>query len=661
MINRHVAWCGINALLLTLQAASAETRIVLDDADSGRAFEGLGAISQGGTSRNFMDYPDQQKSEILDYMFKPKFGANLQHLKVEIGGGENGTCGSEPTHVLTREELTNPVPRGFEFWLMAEARKRNPQVLLDCLPWSYPYWVSSPFSQDSADWYVAFLDVAKKQHGLKIDWVAAAWNERGTDLNWIAKILRPTLDAHGYADVKLQAPDEDNNSWKIFDELEKNPAADKVLQAVGYHYPSKWGPELEYEEKHATAKAMASGKSLWSSEEFTYSGKTWEKSMLLAQVYNKNYIRSRITKTEVWCMLSGIYPGIGYSGVGLMEAHTPWSGYYEVYPAVWTTAHTTQFTEPGWRYMDKACAKLDPATWGGSYVSLRDTKTGHWSMIVCADKPTNLQVQVTGKLAKGDVHVWKSNEKIQFVEETPLRLTNSAFTISLEGNSVYTLSTTTGQKKGAHPVPPPAAAFPLPYKDDFESYPTGVIPKYLSDQKGSFETAKRADGKGMCLKQIVPKEGIAWALGGPGCFPNTVFGDKLWTDYTIQADVLITAGKAGIGGRFLYGQFLGSGFTVQQDGTWTITAPQLPVEIVNGKETRHEEVKTLSTGKLDGFNPAIWHRLTLTLKGDEMLASMDGKEVVKVHNEGYPGRKNGMAYLLTSYDPNCFDNLSVTP
>lgn len=657
MGKQIVTWFAMSALL-TLPAF-AQTKIVLDDADSGRVFEGLGAISQGGTSRNFIDYPDKQKSEILDYMFKPKFGANLQHFKVEICGGENGTCGSEPTHALTREELADPKPRGFEFWLMAEARKRNPQVMLDCLPWSYPYWVSSPFSQDSADWYVAFLDVAKKHYGLKMDWVAAAWNEHGTDINWIAKILRPTLDAHGYADVKLQAPDENNKSWLIFDEMEKNPVANKVLKAVGYHYPSGWGPQLELEEKHATEKAIASGMPLWSSEEFTYSGKTWEKSMLLAQCYNKNYIRSRITKTVVWCMLSGIYPGIGYSGVGLMEAQTPWSGYYEVWPATWITAHTTQFADPGWHYMDKACAKIVPFTWGGSYVTLRNPKTGDWSMIVCTDKPTNLQVQVAGKLAKGDVHVWKSNEKIQFIEEKTICLSNNGFIVALEGNSVYTLSTTTGQKKGAHPAPPPASDFPLPYTDDFESYTAGVIPKYLCDQKGSFETAKRADGKGICLKQIVPKEGITWC--GQGGVPDTVFGDNLWTNYTIQADVLIVAGKVGVGGRYIYGQLLGSGFTVQQDGTWTITAVQKPAEIVNGKETRHEEVKTLSTGKLDGFNPAIWHRLTLTLKGDEMLASIDGKEVVKIHNEGYPGRKAGLAYLISSYDPNCFDNLSVTP
>ena len=172
MNQKYIKLCGIAAMLLASQVF-AETKIVLDDADSGRVFEGIGVVSAGASTRNLVDYPEKQKSEILDYMFKPKFGANLQHLKVEIGGGEYIGQGSEPTHALTRAELADPKPRGYEFWLMAEARKRNPQVLLDCLPWCYPGWISSPFSQDSADWYVAFLDVVRKHYGLKMDWLAA--------------------------------------------------------------------------------------------------------------------------------------------------------------------------------------------------------------------------------------------------------------------------------------------------------------------------------------------------------------------------------------------------------------------------------------------------------------------------------------------------------
>ena len=40
---------------------------------------------------------------------------------------------------------------------MAEARKRNLQIILDCLPWAYPHWVGNRFSQESVDWFTAFL------------------------------------------------------------------------------------------------------------------------------------------------------------------------------------------------------------------------------------------------------------------------------------------------------------------------------------------------------------------------------------------------------------------------------------------------------------------------------------------------------------------------
>ena len=48
MTNRLVVVCAVIVLMMT-PLVSAETRIVLDDSDSGRVFEGIGAISQGGS------------------------------------------------------------------------------------------------------------------------------------------------------------------------------------------------------------------------------------------------------------------------------------------------------------------------------------------------------------------------------------------------------------------------------------------------------------------------------------------------------------------------------------------------------------------------------------------------------------------------------------
>jgi hypothetical protein len=63
------------------------TSIELDVARIGRTFDGVGAISGGGgNSRLLIDYPAKQRNQILDYLFKPGYGASLQILKLEIGG-----------------------------------------------------------------------------------------------------------------------------------------------------------------------------------------------------------------------------------------------------------------------------------------------------------------------------------------------------------------------------------------------------------------------------------------------------------------------------------------------------------------------------------------------------------------------------------------------
>jgi hypothetical protein len=84
------------APLLSLAAAAAigqQTTVVLDGNSAGGVFNGLGAVSAGASSRLLVDYPEPQRGQILDYLFKPSYGAALQRLKVEIGGDVNSTDG----------------------------------------------------------------------------------------------------------------------------------------------------------------------------------------------------------------------------------------------------------------------------------------------------------------------------------------------------------------------------------------------------------------------------------------------------------------------------------------------------------------------------------------------------------------------------------------
>ncbi len=59
------------------------------------------------------------------------------HAAVEIGGDAQSTDGSEPSHMHNASEAPN-FQRGYEWWLMTEAKKRNPGVKLYGLPWAFP-------------------------------------------------------------------------------------------------------------------------------------------------------------------------------------------------------------------------------------------------------------------------------------------------------------------------------------------------------------------------------------------------------------------------------------------------------------------------------------------------------------------------------------------
>eukprot|EP01051_Picozoa_sp_SAG22_P010736 SAG22_NODE_982_length_6164_cov_32.072218_9_plen_175_part_00 len=112
-------------------------------------FWGLGGLSGGGaTSRLTIDYKEPERSQLLDILFKPNFGASLQVLKVEIGGDSQSTDGTESSHMHSPDDLD--LNRGYEWWLLQEAKKRNPDIKLYGLPWAFPGWVGngtgSPFA-----------------------------------------------------------------------------------------------------------------------------------------------------------------------------------------------------------------------------------------------------------------------------------------------------------------------------------------------------------------------------------------------------------------------------------------------------------------------------------------------------------------------------------
>ena len=189
-----------------LPQVSADQTIELRGDAGGKRFEGIGAVSGGGaTSVLLKDYPEPQRGQVLDLLFKPKFGASLSALLVEVPGDGNSTQGSEPSHMHSRNDLN--YSRGYEWWLMREARKRNPDLTLDACAWSCPGWVGNGnfWSQDMCDYYAKWIQGLKNVYGLELDAIGCR-NEKGVSVDFVKK-FRATLNANGLERVPIHGFD----------------------------------------------------------------------------------------------------------------------------------------------------------------------------------------------------------------------------------------------------------------------------------------------------------------------------------------------------------------------------------------------------------------------------------------------------------------------
>jgi galactosylceramidase len=133
------------SLLLLQQLYNANSlEITLSGDAPFQIYDGHGGLSAGASSRLLLDYNEPQRSEVLDYLYKPNFGANLHMCKIEIGGDTQSTDGTEPSYKHYREEPpVCGVNRGYEMWLLSEANKRNPDVQSFLLSWGVPNWVGN--------------------------------------------------------------------------------------------------------------------------------------------------------------------------------------------------------------------------------------------------------------------------------------------------------------------------------------------------------------------------------------------------------------------------------------------------------------------------------------------------------------------------------------
>jgi galactosylceramidase len=640
--------------LLPVSAAAAPTVVNINGTNVGSTYEGVGAVFSNGMTKLLMDYPANQRDDIMKMLFKPKFGAALQHVKVEIGSDVNSSSGTEPSHMRSSTDFD--ITRGTNLWAAQQAKALNPLIELEALRWGTPAWITS--DNDLYTYYKKFLDGAQASYGLNFNYLAADknentkasdWSTTGASRNFVVNTLRPKLNLDGYSNVGLVAADS-NVGWFIADKAATDTSLRNSLVAMNIHY-----------NQTSTPNAISTGLKLWDGEDLAPSRKDFVIGPLdvAYRIMRMNAV-GKLTKYEMHPGVESAYTSTPFTYKSMLVANTPWTGHYDVLPGLWTIAHFTQFSEIGWKYIDSGNHVDDR----GGYMMLKDPSSSNWSLIVLNTSATakDYTFNLSGGLSTGTIHPWKTTESAQFIQQSNITPSGGSFTVTIDPFSIYSFTTTTGQQKGTPSYTNPASetfSLATDYTDNFDGYSVGKEPLYFSDQGGAFEIANEGSGKALEQVITVATKPLDWKYRSTP-EPYSIMGSLDWRNYEVQSDVKLTssAGYVMIGGRVNHNRK-----TVATEGT-DVPADGYQLQMHDGGAWQlRAGTRLLASGTYSGFATNTWYTMKLRFNGTNIKAyinpvSSPGSvtQLASVTDTDFP---SGQIQLGSGYNTARFDNLAI--
>ena len=220
-----------------------------------------------------------------------------------------------------------------------------------------------------------------------------------------------------------------------------------------------------------------------------------------------------------------------------------------------------QFTERGWIYLGGSGSALLPdavkslGKAGGSYVSLVSPgcKTDGGGGIGCelsiiietvgASGPTPIEFKLLSSLASfAKLSCWTTSHGAVFVKAPDVSVHSGIIKVTVPADSIWTLSTTSGAMKGGGGgagKDQPQRNFPLPYSEDFQSYPVDTLPKYFSDMHGAFAVAESGGHGNKVMRQQASTIKPLSTHGRSADGYSVAIGDANWHSYEISVQVML--------------------------------------------------------------------------------------------------------------------------
>ncbi|KAF1760925.1 hypothetical protein GCK72_009178 [Caenorhabditis remanei] len=421
----------------------------------------------------------------------------LQMLKVEMGGDDQSTEGTESSHESQKHEFSKT---NYEFQLIHEVLQVNPSIPICVLPWSFPGWLGNqPYEneKETAGYVVDWLRIGKEQWGFDT-YCVGVWNERNFSESYVRE-LRRTLNSSGFNKTLIVA----GEGFQMDDSYRRLLDNDFIndYDIIGVHYPGGRIPP----------SVQKSGKTIWASEDYSTDNRGSGLGCM-ARVMNWNYVDGNITAYVCLCVQMSMKLTWWRCGLSMVDEKK-----FETENAFHVLKYVTGHVKRGWRILShgRGSGRFEG---GGTYVTYTDghdftifVETMSYESSLCqyssplpysVKTNQNIRFEFTGF---SQFQVNRLNVSLNFVAPQSVPLLQNIIELSVPIDSfgvLTTLPVTVPQR-----VTVPTPAFPLKYFDDFSKYSPDEEPRFWMPQKGSWVVR---EGRAV---QKVTEPPISWCTG----------------------------------------------------------------------------------------------------------------------------------------------------
>ena len=630
-------------------------------------FRGFGCTTASGSSKLFLDYKllhPEAYNEILNLLFKKDYGAELSHIRIEIGSDVNSVSGTEPS-VMRYEDGEKNILNSAGFILASDALKINPEITVELMHCGEPFWVKNAFSESKRNgyrarynWYLETIKSAYRLLGMKIDYISPQRNgEENTDSEWIiyfSKRLKSEKHKfYDYSKIKIVASN-------CTEELMKNDSFRKSADIISFRNMANVFENINKEIWYSDGRA--SGNVHKFAVNCNASGIIGENSITdTASEIIKGFSDKKMTMYQFFPAISGYYSGTSHFPAQLITANTPWSGRYSVNSSFFMAMHFTRFAKKGWRFIESVssdgCLALMPENKSEITVIFcnNTSKSKGYNIDISACGMGERIFNVIETKSPQFNHHYASNWFRQTSRKKPFK---GKLYIEVKSGSILTLTTLdTSFVNGTDTVKKPLfkpKRLELPYKDNF-CYPDffagirGNAPLLTTDLGGCFEIS------GKLLQQkvradMLPENSVFRDTPNP----LTCLGDDSWVNYSAETefflDTLSKDNYAGIGVH--YDSSCACENTAECGCSVRIYADS------------HADIyfmdKIVSSFKIDNLNKRRWNKIKILALANIYMIYLNDKFI------GDFEEKNilcpcGRVALLSGFYENKFRNLKVNP